>query len=106
MENREKASPAEILKHYIDQDLETFLGCEDGIIARLFPSHAAFCQDLERWYGLFTGLAVAKRIQAPPVLSISKRAFGTDYREAQLTTYYSLEYKKLKEKLLVQERLF
>ena len=106
VENREKASPAEILKHYIDQDLETFLGCEDGIIARLFPSHAAFCQDLERWYGLFTGLAVAKRIQAPPVLSISKRAFGTDYREAQLTTYYSLEYKKLKEKLLVQERLF
>ena len=102
----EKASPAEILKHYIDQDLEGFLGCKEGIVAQLFPSHAAFCQDLERWYNLFTGLAVAKRIQAPPVLSLSKRAFGTDYREAQMTTYYSLEYKEMKEKLLVQERLF
>ena len=106
VENWEKASPAEILKHYIDQDLETFLGCKEGIVSQLFPSHAAFCQDLEHWYGLFTGLAVAKRIQAPPVLSISRRAFGTDYREAQLTSYYSMEYKELKDKLLVQERLF
>ena len=106
VENWEKTSPADILKHYIDQNLEGFLGCEEGLVARLFPSHAAFCQDLERWYGLFTGLAAAKRIQAPPVLSLSKRAFGTDYREAQMTTYYSLEYKEMKEKLLVQERLF
>ena len=106
VENWEKASPAEILKHYIDQDLEAFLGCKENIVAQLFPSHAAFCQDLEHWYGLFTGLAVAKRIQAPPVLCLSKRAFGTDYREAQMTTYYSLEYKEMKDKLLVQERLF
>ena len=94
------------MKHYIDQDLETFLGCREGLVAQLFPSHAAFCQDLEHWYGLFTGLAVAKRLQAPPVLSISRRSFGTDYREAQLTTYYSIEYKEMKDKLLVQERLF
>lgn len=106
VENWEKASPTEILKHYISEDLEAFLGCREGIVAQIFPSHAAFCQDLERWYGLFTGLAVAKRIQAPPVLSLSKRAFGSDYREAQMSTYYSMEYKELKDKLLVQERLF
>lgn len=106
VENWEKASPEEILKHYINQDLDTFLGCKPGVTARLFSSHAAFCQDLEYWYGLFTGLAVAKRIQAPPILSLSKRAFGTDYREAQLTTYYSLDYKEMKDKLLLQERLF
>ena len=106
IENWEKASPAEILRHYIDEDLENFLGCKAGIVSSIFPSHAAFCQDLERWYGLFTGLAVAKRIQAPPILSLSRRAFGTDFREAQLTTYYSMEYKEMKEKLLVQERLF
>ena len=106
IENSEKASPAEILKHYINLDLEDFLGCKEGIVAQLFPSHAAFCQDLERWYDLFTGLAVAKRIQAPPVLSVSRRAFGTDFREAQMSTYYSLEYNEMKDKLLVQERLF
>lgn len=106
VENWGKASPAEILKHYISQDLETFLGCKENIVAQLFPSHAAFCQDLEHWYGLFTGLAVAKRIQSPPLLSLSDRAFGTDFREAQMSTYYSLEYKEMKDKLLVQERLF
>lgn len=106
VENWSTSSPAEILKHYIHHDLEAFLGCRAGILSQIFHTHAAFCKDLERWYGLFTGLAVAKRIQAPPILSLSKRAFGTDYREAQLTTYYSLEYKSLKEKLLVQERLF
>lgn len=106
VENWDTSSPAEILKHYIHHDLEAFLGCRAGILSQIFHTHAAFCKDLERWYGLFTGLAVAKRIQAPPILSVSKRAFGTDYREAQLTTYYSLEYKSLKEKLLVQERLF
>lgn len=106
VENWDTSSPAEILKHYIHHDLEAFLGCRAGILSQIFHTHAAFCKDLERWYGLFTGLAVAKRIQAPPILSLSKRAFGTDYREAQLTTYYSLEYKSLKEKLLVQERLF
>jgi NAD+ synthase (glutamine-hydrolysing) len=106
VENWDTSSPAEILKHYIHHDLEAFLGCRAGILSQIFHTHAAFCKDLERWYGLFTGLAVAKRIQSPPILSVSKRAFGTDYREAQLTTYYSLEYKSLKEKLLVQERLF
>ena len=106
VERWEKVAPEDILKHYMDHDLEKFLGCEEEIITHLFPSHAAFCQDLERWYSLFTGLAVAKRIQAPPILSLSKRAFGNDYREAQMTTYFSLAYKEMKEKLLRQERLF
>ena len=106
IEKPDKASPAVILKHYVDHDLEKFLGCKVDIIQQLFPSHASFCQDLERWYSLFTGLAVAKRIQAPPILSLSKRAFGNDYREAQMTTYFSLAYKEMKEKLLRQERLF
>ena len=88
VENWDKTSPADILKHYIGQDLEDFIGCEEGLVARLFPR------------------AVAKRIQAPPILSLSKRAFGTDFREAQMTAYYSLEYNEMKEKLLVQERLF
>ena len=106
IEKWDKTSPTDILKHYIEHTLEEFLGCEKGLVAKLFPSHAAFCQDLERWYNLFTGLSVAKRIQSPPVLSLSCRAYGTDFREAQLTTYYSLEYKAMKEKLLLQERLF
>jgi NAD+ synthase (glutamine-hydrolysing) len=55
---------------------------------------------LERWWKLFAGFSVAKRIQAPPIMSITKRAFGYDHREAQLTPYFSREYYQLKEELL------
>lgn len=106
VERWEKASPADILRHYAAHDLEAFLGCRDGLIDELFPSHQAFCADLERWYRLFTGLAVAKRIQAPPILSISRRAYGFEFREAQLTSYFSREYLELKTRLLTQDRLF
>ena len=49
------------------------------------------------------GFAVAKRIQAPPVLSLTKRAFGYDHREAQLTPYFSREYHLLKKELLAHD---
>lgn len=106
IERWEKISPADILRHYVAHDLEKFLGCREGLIDQIFPSHETFCADLERWYRLFTGLAVAKRIQAPPVLSISRRAYGFEFREAQLSTYFSREYSELKNKLLTQDRLF
>ena len=44
--------------------------------------------------------AVAKRIQAPPILAVSRRAYGFDHREAQNGPYYTLKYRQLKEKLL------
>lgn len=37
--------------------------------------------DLERWWKLFKGMAVAKRVQAPPVLALTRRSYGFDYRE-------------------------
>ena len=43
---------------------------------------------------------VAKRIQAPPVLAISRRAYGFDHREAQNTTYYTANYLRIKQRLL------
>lgn len=106
VENWDKASPVEILEHYMNHDLDSFLGCAPGTTDRVFHSNADFCADLERWYGLFTGLAVAKRIQAPPVLALSRRAYGYDYREAQLPAYLPRRYGELKAELLKQERLF
>ena len=49
---------------------------------------------------------MAKRIQAPPVLALSRRAYGYDYREAQLPAYLPRRYGELKAELLKQERLF
>ena len=45
-------------------------------------------------------MAVAKRIQAPPILAISRRAYGFDHRESQNGPYYTQAYKQLKAKLL------
>ncbi|MFR4384278.1 MAG: hypothetical protein ACLT4X_08655 [Phascolarctobacterium sp.] len=63
------------------------------------PTPEILITDLERWWKLFSGFAVAKRIQAPPILALSKRAFGYDHREAQLIPYFSREYYLLKAEL-------
>ena len=80
--------------------MEEAIGCQKGIIANTFPTNKAFIDDLERWWRLFSGFAVAKRIQAPPIISLSRRAYGYDHREAQLSPYFSIEYYKLKDELL------
>ena len=95
-----KYSPAGILELYSSGKLGTKLGCGDAVINQAFPSAASFIDDLEKWWKMFAGFAVAKRIQAPPIISISRRAFGYDYRESQLTPYFSNEYYRLKEQIL------
>lgn len=100
IEKWDKVSPEDILRWYQEGCLEEKIGCEKGIVARLFPTAEAFIADLERWWKLFCGFAVAKRIQAPPVMSITKRSYGNDHREAQLSPYYSRGYYELKNFLL------
>ncbi len=100
MERWHKITPADILRWYKNNTLVAELGCSDKIIQDTFPDNHALIADLERWWKLFSGFAVAKRIQAPPILSLSKRSFGYDHREAQLTPYFSREYYQLKEELL------
>ena len=72
----------------------------DRDLSSIFNTPKEFIDDLERWWGLFKGMAVAKRVQAPPVLAITRRAFGFDYRESLNCVYFSREYKILKEDLL------
>lgn len=98
-----KASPADVLSWYRDGVLEEKIGCQPGVIHRIFPNDQAFIIDLERWWKLFAGFAVAKRIQAPPILSISRRAYGYDQREAQLSPYFSTRFFQLKESILKNE---
>ncbi|MCH3951270.1 MAG: NAD(+) synthase [Acidaminococcus sp.] len=99
-----KNAPEEYLTWYLDHTLEEHIGCEKGIVDKLFPTAEAFIKDLERWWNLFSGLSVAKRIQAPPIIAISKRAYGYDHRESQLGPYYSRRYKELKAKVLGESR--
>ncbi|MDD6119034.1 MAG: NAD(+) synthase [Selenomonadaceae bacterium] len=100
IERWQKATPEDVLIWYAEGTVEEHLGCEKGLVARYFPTAEAFIKDLERWWNLFTGMAIAKRIQAPPILAVSRRAYGFDHREAQNGPYYTRKYRELKAKLL------
>ena len=103
IENWHKATPADILRWYKTGVLAEELGCQPEVISRNFPDAASLIADLERWWKLFAGFSVAKRIQAPPIISMTKRSFGYDHREAQLTPYFSREYQQLKQELLEKQ---
>jgi NAD+ synthase (glutamine-hydrolysing) len=100
VEDWNRKSCEEILMWYADDVLPEILKLEKGIIDKLFPSPKEFIQDLERWWQCYNGLGLAKRIQSPPILSLSKRAFGFDHRESQCGVLYTQRYLSLKTQLL------
>ncbi len=99
VEEWNRTTPEELLGWYLAGTLETRLGYA-GRVGELFPTAAAFIADLERWWGLYQGLGVAKRIQAPPVLAVKRRAFGFDHREAQMGARYTERYLALRAEAL------
>ena len=100
IERWDKATPADILRWYEDDTIDSEIGCVSGLTRQLFPTPDKFTEDLERWWKCFSGLGIAKRIQAPPVLAISRRAYGFDHRESQNGVYFTTEYIERKGKLL------
>jgi NAD+ synthase (glutamine-hydrolysing) len=86
VERWDRAMPEDIIEWEIEGKLEEELGWErrESIIDVVFDgSVVSFIKDLERWWKMYQGLAIAKRIQAPPIITVSRRAFGFDHREAQ-----------------------
>jgi NAD+ synthase (glutamine-hydrolysing) len=102
VERWNRATPEDNLRWYCDGTLAQELNFS-GDIQTLFPDAQSFITDLERWWNLYQGMAIAKRIQAPPVLAIKRRAFGFDHREAQMGPRFSEGYFELKRNLLGQE---
>lgn len=92
-------SLTKIAKWYQEGILEEKIGCRSGILNTLFKNnHKNFFDDLERWYKLYHGLAIAKRLQAPPIIIISSNPFLLP--EPQISAYFSEEYLKIKISLL------
>ncbi len=100
MESWNRATPEDILTWYAEGVLEEKIGCRPGLVKQIFPGPREFIADLERWWKLYTGMGVAKRIQAPPVLAVSRRAYGFDHREAQNTVHFTAQYLELKRQLV------
>ncbi len=99
MEQWDRSTPEEILTWYAAGCLEEKIGCRPGLVKKLFPEPDVFIEDLEKWWKLYLGMGVAKRIQTPPVLTVSRRAYGFDHREAQNPVYFTENYLKLKKKI-------
>lgn len=92
------AAPEDVLAWYAAGTLARETGYE-GDIRALFPDARRFCRDLENMWRLYSGLARAKRLQAPPVLSLKNKTYGFDLGSAQLPLFVSPRYVALKDAL-------
>lgn len=87
-------TPEAMLKSYAAEKLAAEIGYA-GNSHDLFPEPIDFYRDLTQMWSLYRGLAQAKRLQAPPVLSLKHRTFGFDLGTAQLPVFLSPEYRPL-----------
>ena len=88
-------NPEKFLEMYIDGHLEGELKLESGTLKRLFPTPKDFIEDLERGWQMFNN-SFFKRVQAPPIIIVSRRAFGRDLEESMLSPHYTQKYLELK----------
>jgi NAD+ synthase (glutamine-hydrolysing) len=100
VEDWNRKSPEEVLESYMNGDLAQWFDLEETVLLELFPTDEDFVNDLERWWRCYAGMGVAKRIQAPPILAVSRRAYGFDQRDSQTKVLWTKAYLELKEKLL------
>ncbi|MEJ2055492.1 MAG: NAD(+) synthase, partial [Calditrichaceae bacterium] len=94
-----RLDPEDILKLYLEGELYETLGINKENFNDFFEDSKAFVDDLEHKWRLFK-LSIFKRIQSPPIIAVSKRAFGFDLREAQNGVHFTRGYYILKKRLL------
>lgn len=96
-----RRDPADILDALDRGELDALIGAPERVFGPggYFSSHIAFITDLERIWKNFK-LSYFKRIQAPPILTVSRRAFGYDLEEAQNGVYFSRKYNRVKKRIL------
>jgi len=89
-------NPEQFVEKYLNGQLESELRLEPGTLNRLFKNSSGFIDDLEMKWGLYI-FSVTKRIQAPAIPIVTKRAFGFDLRESMLRAHFTARYHQLKE---------
>jgi NAD+ synthase (glutamine-hydrolysing) len=67
-----------------------------------FADTGAWLEDLE-WVERQLRSNYFKRVQAPPIIVLSKRAFGFDLRESQLPQYRPRRYAEACRRLLARD---
>jgi len=90
----------DLMQWLLDGELLDRLGWRDpGAFQGYFPTTASWLEDLE-WVERQLRLSFYKRVQAPPLIVLSKRAFGFDLRETQWPEYRPRRYEDLKRQVL------
>lgn len=97
-----RLDPEDILKFYLNGTLASRLDIEEAVISQTFESPRDFVNDLERVWKLFK-INYFKRIQAPPIIAVSKRAFGFDLRESQIGVHFTRKYNEMKDRIMTTD---
>jgi len=84
MERWNRNSLEDSIEALKDGSLYEKLSISKDFFDSLFKSYEDAIADMKYWWGRYKGIALAKRIQMPPVLCVSRRAFGFDLRESQI----------------------
>lgn len=93
-------SAEDVMQWYVDGSLEENLGITSELIRDLgIDNPAEFIRDLE-WFNGQVQRSVFKRIQGPPIILLSKTAYGYDRRESILPEDITLRYDKLRALIL------
>jgi NAD+ synthase (glutamine-hydrolysing) len=98
-----RRDPEYVLELYIAGGLEKELRIPGGLVKKIFPTHKDFITDLEKRWSDYKG-SIHKRIIAPKIIAVSKRAFGFDLQESENGVYFTQRYLKLKKELLNTQR--
>ena len=95
-----RRDPENLLQDWIDGTIDTVFATKDGRTAKeIFETPERFVTEIERTWKLYKN-SFFKRVQAPPIIAVSKRAFGYDLREAQNGAHFTRRYEVLKERIL------
>ncbi len=98
--NYQKKTPEDILKWYIEGKLADKLKISETLLNKYGINNPhTFIEDL-KWFTITIRRAIFKRIQGPPIVLLSKSAYGFDIRESQFKFTETFKYKELKKKIL------
>jgi len=95
-----KKTPEEIMRWYLEGTLEKNLSISYDLIKRWdINIPEIFVKDLE-WFYSQINKSIFKRVQGPPIIALTKSSYGYDIRESILPYENSVEFEKLKKKVL------
>jgi NAD+ synthase (glutamine-hydrolysing) len=91
---------SDFFQWHLHGDFFSLLGWdEEECFYQYFPNPQSWVDDIE-WVERQIRINFFKRIQAPPIIVLSKRAFGFDLRESQRPEYNPREHVRFKSKIL------